>query len=40
MSARIIQVNVMKFILKRSVTAPDVVEIEESRKALADGGKP
>ena len=40
MSARIIQVNVMKFILKKELTAPDRIEIEESRKAFADGGKP
>ena len=30
----------MKFILKKELTAPDRIEIEESRKAFADGGKP
>ena len=40
MSARIIQVNVMKFVLKKELTAPDRIETEESRKAFADGGNP
>ena len=40
MSARIIQVNVMKFVLKKELTAPDRIETEETRKAFMDGGKP
>ena len=40
LSARIIQVNVMKFVLKKELTAPDRIEAEESRKAFADGGNP
>ena len=40
MSARIIQVNVMKFVLKKELTAPDRIETEETRKAFVDGGKP
>lgn len=39
MSARIIQVNVMKFILKKELPPPDRIEVKESRKAFADGEK-
>ena len=40
MSARIIQVYVMKFVIKKDLTAPDRIETEETRKAFMDGGKP
>ena len=39
MSIRIIQVNVIKFIMKKELPPPDRVEIKESRKAFADGEK-
>ena len=39
MAIRIIQVNVIKYILKREVLDPDQQAIEDSKQALADGGK-
>ena len=38
MSARIIQVNVMKFVLKKELTAPDRIETEETREAMSPAG--
>ena len=39
MSIRIIQVNVMKFILKMEIIDPDKQDVEESKKALSNGGE-
>ena len=39
MAIRIIQVNVIKYILKQEILDPDQQAIEESKQVLTDGGK-
>ena len=39
MAVRIIQVNVIKYILKQEILDPDQQAIEESKRALAGGGR-
>ena len=38
MCIRIVQVNVMKYILKIEIADPDQESMKESQKSLADGG--
>lgn len=40
MSARVIQVDAMKFVLKKELTAPDRIGTEGTWKTFMDGGKP